>query len=253
MWGIRKSNCGQHEEDQIHLYRCENALMHETLRQGIQDMEKTFYKVGMASPVYLGFIDAICKVVHLPRKPYALHCPHTLRAIERQESLSSDALLRGFHHVEWAYTLQSTWIPPRRYDDGTMEKRRDPFELSTVLIGEIWKLFEGQWKMRNTILHSPDSFLLASEMTQLDRRFVEYKRNKTQLLAYQDHYLIDIPERDFVKWERDKKKKLLRLLETCKAAFIRECEARTDRQSLITKFSIVDLFLAIVLQCTLKF
>ena len=228
--------CGQHEEDQIHLYRCENALMRETLRQGIQDMEKTFYKVGMASPVYLGFLDAICKVAHLPRKPYALHCPHTLRAIERQESLGSDALLRGFHHVEWAYTLQSTWIPPRRYDDGTMEKKRDPFELSTVLIGETWKLFERQWKMRNTILHSPDSFLLTSEMTQLDRRFVEYKRNKTQLLAYQDHYLIDIPEREFVKWERDKKKRLLRLLETCKAAFIRESEARIDRQSLITTF-----------------
>jgi len=74
-------------------------------------------------------------------------------------------------------------------------------------------------------------------MTQLDRRFVEYKRNKTQLLAYQDHYFIDIPERDFVKWERDKKKKLLRLLETCKAAFIRECEACNDWQSLITTFS----------------
>jgi hypothetical protein len=228
--------CGLHEEDQLHLYRCENVLMRETLRQGIQDMERKLYKVGMASPVYLGFIDAICKLAHLPRKPYALHCSHTLRAIERQESLGSDALLRGFHHVEWAYTLQSTWIPPRRYDDGTMEKKRDPFELSTVLIGETWKLFEGQWKMRNTILHSPDSFLLASEMTQLDRRFVEYKRNKIQLLAYQDHYLIDIPEREFVKWERDKKKKLLRLLETCKAAFIRECEARTDRQSLITTF-----------------
>eukprot|EP00970_Alexandrium_tamarense_P004133 scaffold694_cov180-Alexandrium_tamarense.AAC.15 len=82
-----------------------------------------------------------------------------------------------------------------------MEKKRDPFELSTVLIGETWKLFEGQWKMRNAILHSPNSFLLASEMTQLNRRFVEYKQNKTQLLAYQDHYLIDIPERDFVKWE----------------------------------------------------
>jgi hypothetical protein len=90
--------------------------------------------------------------------------------------------------------------------------------------------------MRNAILHSPNSFLLASEMTQHDRRFVEFERNKTQLLAYQDHYLIDIPERDFVKWERDKKKKLLRLLETCKAAFIRECEARNDRQSLITTF-----------------
>eukprot|EP00970_Alexandrium_tamarense_P014567 scaffold4197_cov152-Alexandrium_tamarense.AAC.1 len=90
--------CGQHEEDQLHLYRCENVLMRETLRQGIQDMERTLYKVGMASPVYLGFIDAICKIVQLPRKPYALHCSHTLRAIERQESLGSDALLRGFHH-----------------------------------------------------------------------------------------------------------------------------------------------------------
>jgi hypothetical protein len=86
-------------------------------------MEKTFYKVGMATPVYLGFLYALCKVAHLPRKPYALHCPHTLRAIERQESLGSDALLRGFHHVEWAYTLQSTWIPPRRYDNGMINIR----------------------------------------------------------------------------------------------------------------------------------
>jgi hypothetical protein len=46
--------CGQYEEDQIHLYRCENTLMRETLKQGIQDMEKKFFKVGMASPVYLG-------------------------------------------------------------------------------------------------------------------------------------------------------------------------------------------------------
>jgi hypothetical protein len=90
--------------------------------------------------------------------------------------------------------------------------------------------------MRNTILHSPDGFLLASEIKQLDRHFVEYKRNKTQLLAYQYHYLIDIPERDFVKWKSDTKKKLLRLLETCKAAFIGACEARTDRRSLIITF-----------------
>jgi hypothetical protein len=95
-------------------------------------------------------------------------------------------------------------------------------------------MFTGRFLLEKA--HSPDSFLRASEMTQLDRRFVDYKRNKTQLLAYQDHYLIDIPERDFVKWERDKKKKLLQLLETCKAAFIRECEAHTDRQSLITTF-----------------
>eukprot|EP00970_Alexandrium_tamarense_P007412 scaffold1349_cov246-Alexandrium_tamarense.AAC.2 len=147
-----------------------------------------------------------------------------------------------------------------------MEKKRDPFELSTVLIGETWKLFEGQLKMRNTILHSPDSFLLASEITQLDRRFVECKRNKTQLLAYQDHYLIDIPERELVKWERDKKKKLLRLLETCKTAllesarlvlignrlslrsFVGSTRPKRSTGQDLPSCAIVDLYLAIVLR-----
>jgi hypothetical protein len=80
-------------------------------------------RFGRAARAGHFFDTLICKVVHLSRTPCALHCPHTLRAIERQESLGSDALLRGFHHVEWVYTLQSTWIPLNRYDDGTMEKK----------------------------------------------------------------------------------------------------------------------------------
>jgi hypothetical protein len=85
------------------------------------------------------------------------------------------------------------YIPPQRYDDGTLKRKRDPFELSTVLISETWKLFERQWKTWNAILHSSDSHLHETELTQLNERFLDYKRNRTLFLGYQDHYLIDIP------------------------------------------------------------
>jgi hypothetical protein len=228
--------CGQEEETQLHLYRCTNPKMRESLASGIRDMEKTLYKSGMAAQVYLGFIDQICKTTRLPRAPYAQHCTYTTRALDSQETLGGEALLRGFHHVEWAYTLQSTWVPPQRYDDGTLERKRDPFELSTVLISETWKLFEQQWKTRNAILHSSDSYLHETELSQLNERLLDYKRNRTLLLGYQDHYLIDIPVSEFIKWERDRKRALLRILDVCKTAYARECEARNEKQSLITAF-----------------
>eukprot|EP01082_Thalassiosira_pseudonana_P016026 g13601.t1 g13601 contig9:13162-14655(+) len=128
--------CGKEEETQIHLYRCTNSTMRESLASCIREMEKTIYKSGMAAQVYLGFIDQICKTTRLPRAPYTQHCTHTTRALDSQETLGGEALLWGFHHVEWAYTLQSTCVPPQRYDDETLERKRDPFELSTVLISE---------------------------------------------------------------------------------------------------------------------
>jgi hypothetical protein len=91
-------------------------------------------------------------------------------------------------------------------------------------------------KLRDPNKHMNLDLLRISQMCESNNwKSTVYLAIESYLIE-QDHYLIDIPERDFVKWERDKKKKLLRLLETCKAAFIRECEARTDRQSLITTF-----------------
>jgi hypothetical protein len=58
--------CGKEEETQIHLYRCMNSTMRESLEFGIKEMEKTLYKSGMAAQVYLGFIDQICRTTRLP-------------------------------------------------------------------------------------------------------------------------------------------------------------------------------------------
>jgi hypothetical protein len=57
--------CGKEEETQIHLYRCMNSTMRESLAIGTKEMEKTLYKSGMAAQVYLGFIDQICKTTLL--------------------------------------------------------------------------------------------------------------------------------------------------------------------------------------------
>jgi hypothetical protein len=59
--------CGIEEEDQLHLYRCTNKKMQETLKDNLASTNtKLISKEGLALPVYTAFINCICKAVQQP-------------------------------------------------------------------------------------------------------------------------------------------------------------------------------------------
>jgi hypothetical protein len=53
--------------------------------------------------------------------------------MEAQEMLGLEAILRGFHHIDWLHLLRDKWMKPKVSPDGkTKERRKDPLEQSVV-------------------------------------------------------------------------------------------------------------------------
>jgi hypothetical protein len=102
----------------------------------------------------------VCKVAEkqpLSKEPY---CDDTQEVVEAQETLGMEAIISGIHHVDWAYLLQKTWVPPPPLKNGERERRKDPLEQSVSHICGIWDIFEDAWTCRNGILHSKHNKLL---------------------------------------------------------------------------------------------
>ncbi|KAL7502641.1 hypothetical protein ACHAXN_000575 [Cyclotella atomus] len=122
--------CGIKEEDQLHLYRCTNQKMQETLKDNLASTNTKLVKEGLASPVYTAFINCICKAVQQPPlSTFEIDDEDTLRCINSQNTLGTESILQGFHHIDWLHLLRDKWVKPRVSDDGKKkEKQKDPLE-----------------------------------------------------------------------------------------------------------------------------
>jgi hypothetical protein len=185
--------CGIKEEDQLHLYRCTNQKMQETLKDNLASTNTKLVKEGLASPVYTAFINCICKAVQQPPlSTFEIDDEDTLRCINSQNTLGTESILQGFHHIDWLHLLRDKWVKPRVSDDGKKkEKQKDPLEQSIVLVQSVWNIFEAQWKCRNDILHSNHSALIEQSQDTLTTRLLEFKQDSKSLLGICDGFIID--------------------------------------------------------------
>ena len=108
----------------------------------------------------------ICNAAHRDPPFYiGNESPFVQTAIECQETLGVEAILRGFHHVQWQETISKLWVPPQALSNGKAPKCKSPPELAVSLVSQAWDLFETMWNTRNDILHSPESALFEKKLT----------------------------------------------------------------------------------------
>eukprot|EP00956_Cyclotella_meneghiniana_P023204 scaffold44714_cov61-Cyclotella_meneghiniana.AAC.4 len=222
--------CGITEEDQLHLYRCSNRNMQQTLRDSIASMNTRLVKEGLTTPVYTAFINSICKAVQQPPlSTYEIEDKDALACINSQDTLGPESILRGFHHINWLRLLRDKWMKPKISDDGkTKEKRKDPLEQSIVLVQGVWNIFEARWNCRNCILHSNDSALIERSRDTLMTRLLEYKRDSKILLRSCDRFIIDNHSiQDVIKWPLQRKKAVIDLLDRLHKIYNGELKAET--------------------------
>ncbi|KAL7547196.1 hypothetical protein ACHAWF_010516 [Thalassiosira exigua] len=223
--------CGTEDEDQEHLYKCTHPRVQEAIENSINTMEENFYKARVPKSTYLAFLDMVRQTTNSTRERKRWPCDLATLAVEKQETLGTHALLRGHHHVQWCETIRETYRA-RSPPPGSKKVPRDktPFEMSVMLIGEVWNFFENIWTTRNDILHSTDSHIARAENSHLTEQLMAYRANKRTLLRYTDHHLIDFSVDEIVRWDRLHKKQLYKNLEYCRKQYISELAQHAQGQ-----------------------
>ena len=103
----------------LHLFRCTNPLMTTTVHTNTQKLQESLYKDGLTTTVATAFVNELCRCAKKPPLAKTLiDCEKTLATGEAQQTLGVKAFVRGLHHVDWAYLLQDTWVPPATLPDG---------------------------------------------------------------------------------------------------------------------------------------
>jgi hypothetical protein len=222
--------CGMTEEDQLHLYRCTNEKMQQTLSDSISNLNSKLVKEGLATPIYTAVINCICEAVHRPPlSHYEIEDEDVQQCIESQEMLGTESFLRGFHHIDWLHLLRDKWIKPTQSNDGeTKTRRKDPLQQSIMLIQSVWDIFEAQWSCRNSILHSNDSELIERSRDTLTARLLEFRRESKTLLRSSDRFIIDnYSIQDVIKWPLTRKKAVVEFLEKLHKIYCSEMKTET--------------------------
>jgi hypothetical protein len=166
--------CGKCIKDQLHLFRCEHPEMVETFNKLVRKFKIRLIKDGITTPVFTAFTNMVCKVAGKPPLSRESYCTEISDVFEAQETLGIEAIIRGIHHVDWAYLLQKTWVPPAILPNGNRERRKDPLEQSVSFIRGVWDIFEEIWACRNSILHSNHSKLLERTDVSATSRLMEF-------------------------------------------------------------------------------
>ena len=224
--------CGLEVEDQEHLYTCTHVEMRETLEKGIDELQLGLYKANVPSSTYIAFVDIIRRLTNSTREPKQWTCPKATLAAERQSTLGTHAIMRGHLHTQWCETIRETYRPrppPPGWDSPPKDK--SPLDMSALLVEEVWNLFEKLWAKRNEILHKDDSHAAKSETSHLTDQLLEYRRNRQRLLAVGDHHLIERPVEDIVRMDRKNKRRLYKLLESCRAQYNLELVNNSEGQA----------------------
>ena len=108
--------------------------------------------------------------------------------------------------------------------------------MSVLMIEESWRLFEQIWETRNNILHGKDNHTTKAEDGQLFRKLLDYQRRQHILLHYGDRIHISYPTGVIASWDRKKKKRVVRLLDSLHRIFVRDSALEAEGQKKLTSY-----------------
>ena len=173
--------CGRCDEDSLHLYQCENLNMMKAFTDQMAKMKEALIKDRVPRAIVDGFMGMIYKSAHQD-PPYYIgnESPLVQAAIESQESLGMEAILRGFHHMQWVEVITKLWQQPQARRYGSTPKCKHPTELVISLVTQTWDLFEIMWAKRNEILHGPETALIDKVDRECTNRFLKFKRHQDE-------------------------------------------------------------------------
>lgn len=220
--------CGSVEEDTVHLYQCSHTEMKSALEEGLDDIRTNLDKANVPNAVVTAFCELLRRATLSTRERKHWHCNHTDEAVTRQDSLGTFAILRGHHHRQWCQAITERYrpraSPPETRPSQNKKRHRDrnPLEMSALLVEEVWNLFNKLWQARNDILHGSESYEAQVENRHRTEQLLTYRRRRNIFLSPGDRHLIEHLPRDIISWDKFRKKKLLRVLDTCRAQYMKE-------------------------------
>jgi hypothetical protein len=231
--------CGIEMEDQIHLYQCQNEEMTKAFNDAVQALKSKLVKDGIPSDVYNAYIDLICKAARRdhPDKSYkgpASNEAHNI--MELQDKLGSISILRGFLHREWTYLLQRKKLLRVKTQQKSTTREKDAIEQTVSLVKGSWDIFEAVWKARNGILHGGENEIDERANSQMLERLLEYRSERFSMLRICDHFIIDVPVGEVIKWSRDRRKAKLATLDKLHRLFVMENEREARGLRAITDY-----------------
>jgi hypothetical protein len=197
--------------------------MANTFNTSVRKLKLRLIKDGITTPVFTAFTNMVCKVAGKPPLSQESYCTEISDVVEAQETLGMEAIIRGIHHVDWAYLLQKTWVPPAISLNGNRERRKDPLEQSVSFIRGVWDIFEAVWACRNNILHSNHSKLLERTDVLATSRLMEFRRNYNTMLRNCDRFIISHHSpAEVIRWPMSRKKAVLAQLEKLHNIYMEE-------------------------------
>ena len=109
-------------------------------------------------------------------------------------------------------------------------------EQSVCLLRALWDIFEAQLACRNDILHGKESHVIEKDTERKTKRLLEFKTKKIEMLRRSDHWMIEYPADDIIKWSRNYKIRTLQNLEKFKRIYDKEKQQDITRLRPITDF-----------------
>lgn len=114
--------------------------------------------------------------------------------------------------------------------------QKDAMEQAIALITCSWDVFEALWEARNKILHGDENVLRDIELNECTEKLLEYRHLRFEHLRRGDHFIINHPVSEVIKWERTKKQATLATLEKLHRIYQMELQREADRLQPITRF-----------------
>ncbi len=211
--------------------------MNEAFYTGLYNLTIELTKDRVPGQVINGLCLMLCQAAHRqPPRYHPINDEATQLAMEAQESLGMEAVLKGLHHKQWLDAICFHWHPPAARPDGSVPNHKLPTELCVSMIHQTWMLFEKMWSTRNEVLHSPSSALVQ----RLDQKYIDefqaYKANQNEWFRATDRFMVDYSLHDFLSWPRKRRRSLLTTLKRLKDVYTNECKQALRCQPRIDQF-----------------
>ena len=215
--------CGAPDETFIHLFKCPNEKLRDACRKGIEHIDKA--GTALKLPVSIHWL--LLKILRLTCNIEGAPTPTepTLKMIWiSQHRIGFNYLLLGWISRSWRRGLKKFGST-------------DPGGQAAQILTLIWDgLCEPIWNCRNDIKSNtpnPSDFL---EMATLNEKLQWFRKYKNEVLPERFRYMAEFTQDEIRRWDRDKRRATIRILEKALKIYKIECKQRVSGQRVVTDF-----------------
>jgi hypothetical protein len=219
----RCPGCGAPDETFTHLFTCPNEDLRATCREGLQQIEKVARQLKLPDQIVWLLLLVIRQECGL--EGYAEPQEPTLRKIwDAQQHIGFSNFMIGWVSREWQKGL-------KRFGS------KDPGGQASQMLTLLWDcVCEPIWECRNNIMANKPNPSALREMTALREKLTWYRRHQVEVLPERFRFLVTYQVCDLKKWDRERCRAALRLLEKAAKIYEIECRQRVRGQRVMTDF-----------------